>query len=150
MQGKSPHAGSRSGSPAQQCRGVTGMQGKSAHAGSRSGSPAQQCRGGTGMQGKPTHAGSRSGSPAQQCWAALAGRVSLHTQGHTAQPGPAVQRRHWYAGQAYTRRVTQRQPSSTNYISWYCGAGVFRLIGCKSISPSLTLSTSFNNKNNVP
>ena len=30
-------------------------------------------------------------------------------------------------------------------IGWYCGAGVFTLIGCKSCSPSLALPTSFNN-----
>ena len=29
-------------------------------------------------------------------------------------------------------------------IGWYCGAGVFRLIGCKSLSLSLALPTSFN------
>ena len=31
------------------------------------------------------------------------------------------------------------------FICWYCGAGVFRLIGCKSLSPSLALFTYFNN-----
>ena len=34
------------------------------------------------------------------------------------------------------------------YIGWYWGAGVFRLIGCKLLSPSLALSTFFNNNNN--
>ena len=33
-------------------------------------------------------------------------------------------------------------------IVWYCGAGVFRLIGCKSLSPSRALATSFNDNNN--
>ena len=33
-------------------------------------------------------------------------------------------------------------------IGWYCGAGVFGLIGCRSLSPSLALPTSFNNHNN--
>ena len=32
-------------------------------------------------------------------------------------------------------------------IGWYCGEGVFRLIGCRSLSPSLALPTSFNNNN---
>ena len=31
------------------------------------------------------------------------------------------------------------------YIGWYCGAGVFGLIGCTSLSLSLALPTSFNN-----
>ena len=31
---------------------------------------------------------------------------------------------------------------------WYCGAGVFGLIGCTSLSPSLALPTSFTNNNN--
>ena len=30
-------------------------------------------------------------------------------------------------------------------ICWYCGAGVFALIGCRSLSPTLALPTSFNN-----
>ena len=30
-------------------------------------------------------------------------------------------------------------------IYWYCGVGVFGLIGCKSLSPCLALPTSFNN-----
>ena len=33
------------------------------------------------------------------------------------------------------------------YIGWYCGAGVFGLIGCTSLSLSLALPTSFNNNN---
>ena len=33
-------------------------------------------------------------------------------------------------------------------IGWYCGAGVFRLVGCTSLSLSLALSTFFNNNNN--
>ena len=33
-------------------------------------------------------------------------------------------------------------------IGWYCGAGVFRLIGCISLSLSLALPTFFNNNNN--
>ena len=33
-------------------------------------------------------------------------------------------------------------------IDWYCGAGVFGLIGCISLSLSLALPTSFNNINN--
>ena len=32
-------------------------------------------------------------------------------------------------------------------IGWYCGAGVFILIGCVSLSLSLALPTSFNNNN---
>ena len=32
-------------------------------------------------------------------------------------------------------------------IGWYCGAGVFRLIGCKLLLPSLALPTSFNSNN---
>ena len=32
-------------------------------------------------------------------------------------------------------------------IGWYCGPGVFELIGCKSLSPSLALPTTFNNNN---
>ena len=32
-------------------------------------------------------------------------------------------------------------------IGWYCGAGVFGLIGCISLSPSLALLTFFNNNN---
>ena len=34
------------------------------------------------------------------------------------------------------------------YIGWYCGAGVFGLLWCRSLSPSLALPTSFNNTNN--
>ena len=33
-------------------------------------------------------------------------------------------------------------------LGWYCGAGVFRLIWCISLSPSLALPTFFNNNNN--
>ena len=33
-------------------------------------------------------------------------------------------------------------------IGWYCGAGVFRLIGCKSLSHILALQTFWNNNNN--
>ena len=33
------------------------------------------------------------------------------------------------------------------YTGWYCGAGVF-LTGCRSLSPSLALLTSFNDNNN--
>ena len=33
-------------------------------------------------------------------------------------------------------------------IGWYCGAVVFGLIGCRSLSLSLALPTSFNNNNN--
>ena len=33
-------------------------------------------------------------------------------------------------------------------IGWYCGAGVFGAIRCRSLSPSLALTTSFNNNNN--
>ena len=33
-------------------------------------------------------------------------------------------------------------------IGWYCGAAVFGLIGCISLSLSLALPTSFNNNNN--
>ena len=33
-------------------------------------------------------------------------------------------------------------------IGWYCGAGVFGLIGCTSLSLSLALPTVFNNDNN--
>ena len=33
-------------------------------------------------------------------------------------------------------------------MGWYCGAGVFGLIGCISLSPSLALLTVFNNNNN--
>ena len=33
-------------------------------------------------------------------------------------------------------------------IGWYYGAGVFGLIGCISLSPSLALLTFFNNNNN--
>ena len=32
-------------------------------------------------------------------------------------------------------------------IGWYCGAGVFRLIGFRSLSPTHALPTSFNNNN---
>ena len=32
--------------------------------------------------------------------------------------------------------------------SWYCGAGVFGLIGCYSLSPNLTLPTFLDNNNN--
>ena len=34
-------------------------------------------------------------------------------------------------------------------IGWYCGAGVVRLIGCKSLSSDLALPTSFNNNTNI-
>ena len=34
-------------------------------------------------------------------------------------------------------------------MGWYCGAGVFGLIGCKSLFPSLALPKLFNNKNNI-
>ena len=33
-------------------------------------------------------------------------------------------------------------------MGWCCGVGVFGLIGCQSLSPSLALPTSFNNNNN--
>ena len=33
---------------------------------------------------------------------------------------------------------------------WYCWAGFFGLIGCRSLSPSLALLTSFNNNDNYP
>ena len=33
-------------------------------------------------------------------------------------------------------------------IGWYCGRGVFGLIGCRSLSPCLALPTCFNNNNN--
>ena len=33
-------------------------------------------------------------------------------------------------------------------IGWYCGAGVFELIGCTSLSLSLALPTFFINNNN--
>ena len=33
-------------------------------------------------------------------------------------------------------------------IGWYCGAGVFGLIGCKSLSPRIAFPTTFNKKNN--
>ena len=33
-------------------------------------------------------------------------------------------------------------------IGWYCGAAVFGLVGCTSLSLSLALLTSFNNSNN--
>ena len=33
-------------------------------------------------------------------------------------------------------------------IGWYCAAGVFGLIGCRSLSLSLAPTTSFNNNNN--
>ena len=33
------------------------------------------------------------------------------------------------------------------YLGWYCGAGVFGLIKCISLSVSLALPTSFNNNN---
>ena len=36
-------------------------------------------------------------------------------------------------------------PFSSFPMCWYCGSVVFRLIGCKSLSPSLALPTSFNN-----
>ena len=32
-----------------------------------------------------------------------------------------------------------------HYMGWHCGAGVLRLIGCTSFSPSLALPTFFNN-----
>ena len=37
-----------------------------------------------------------------------------------------------------------------SFILWigYCGTGVFELIGCYSLSPSLALPTFFNNNNN--
>ena len=35
-------------------------------------------------------------------------------------------------------------------IGWYCGAGVFGLIGCIPLSDSLALPTFFNNNNNIP
>ena len=38
--------------------------------------------------------------------------------------------------------------SHLSSICWYCGAGVFGL-GCRSLSLSLALSTSFNNNNNI-
>ena len=34
-------------------------------------------------------------------------------------------------------------------INWCCGIGVFRLLGCSSLSPSLALPTFFNNNNNI-
>ena len=34
-------------------------------------------------------------------------------------------------------------------IGWYCGAGIFGLIGCISLSLSLALPTFFNNNNNI-
>ena len=34
------------------------------------------------------------------------------------------------------------------FIGWYCGAGVFGLIGCISLFLSLALQTFFNNNNN--
>ena len=34
------------------------------------------------------------------------------------------------------------------FIGWYCGAGVFRLLGCRSLFSSLALPTTFNNINN--
>ena len=34
-------------------------------------------------------------------------------------------------------------------VGWYCGAGVFGLIGCISLSLSLALQTFFNNNNNI-
>ena len=39
-------------------------------------------------------------------------------------------------------------PFSSFCIGWYCGAGVFGLIGCISLSPSLALLTFLNNYNN--
>ena len=33
-------------------------------------------------------------------------------------------------------------------MGWYCGAGIIRLIGCQSLSPTLALPTFFNNNNN--
>ena len=33
-------------------------------------------------------------------------------------------------------------------LGWYCGAGIFGLIGCISLSPSLALPTFFHNNNN--
>ena len=33
-------------------------------------------------------------------------------------------------------------------IGWYCGVGVFRHLGCISLSPNLALPTPFNNNNN--
>ena len=39
-------------------------------------------------------------------------------------------------------------PASYLSIGWYCGAGVFGLIGCISVSPSLALLTFFNNNDN--
>ena len=32
-------------------------------------------------------------------------------------------------------------------VGWYCGAGVFELIGCQSLSPCLALPTLLNNNN---
>ena len=37
---------------------------------------------------------------------------------------------------------------SLSLIGWYCRAGVFELIGCIQLSPSLALRASFNNNNN--
>ena len=34
-------------------------------------------------------------------------------------------------------------------IGWNCGARVFGLIGCRSLSPSLALPTFCNNDNNI-
>ena len=34
------------------------------------------------------------------------------------------------------------------FVGWYCGAGVFGLIGRQSLSPGLTMPTFFNNNNN--
>ena len=34
-------------------------------------------------------------------------------------------------------------------MGWYCGAGVFGLIGCRSLSLNLALPTSFNNNNYI-
>ena len=46
--------------------------------------------------------------------------------------------------------------SSTNFtflfilsIGWHCGAGIFRQMGCISLSLSLTLPTSLNNNNDL-
>ena len=33
-------------------------------------------------------------------------------------------------------------------MGWFCGAGVFGLIGCKFLSPCFAIPTSFNNDNN--
>ena len=35
------------------------------------------------------------------------------------------------------------------YTGWHCGAGVFGVMGRRSLSPGLSLPTSFNNNNNI-